>query len=92
MKRRVTPLRLIAGLLASGLLLSACGDEASDREAFVRAMERQGELTPEEAECMAVAVFDSGELSESQINEGADDLEGASAFQRVFEEALDSCS
>jgi hypothetical protein len=86
MKRRVT-----AVLMISSLLLAACGEEASDREAFVRAMERQGELTPEQAECMAVEVFDNSSLTESQINEGADDLEGASAFQRVFEAALDVC-
>ena len=92
MGRRVTPLRLIAGLLASAALLSACGAEASDREAFVRAMERQGTMTPEQAECMAVAVFDSGELTESEINNGADDLEGASAFEGVFRDALDSCT
>lgn len=88
MKRRAT-----AVLLASGLLLAACGDEASDREAFVRAMERQGEMSPADAECMAVEVFDNGGLTESQINEGADDLnEGAEAFRRVFEAALQTCN
>ena len=86
MKRRSTALLLIAGLL-----LSACGDEANDREAFVRAMERQGEMTPDEAECMAVEVFDNSDLTESEINNGAKDLEGASAFQAVFEAALDTC-
>lgn len=79
-------------LLIAGLLLSACGDEASDREAFVRAMERQGEMSPEEAECMAVEVFDKSDLTESEINNGSNDLEGASAFQAVFEAALDTCS
>jgi hypothetical protein len=86
MKRRAT-----AVLLISGMLLAACGAEASDREAFVRAMERQGEMTPAQAECMAVEVFDNSDLTESQINEGADALEGASAFQTVFEAALDVC-
>jgi hypothetical protein len=84
--------RAIAVLLTSGLLLAACGDEAADREAFVRAMERQGELTPEEAECMAVEVFDNSDLTESEINNGARDLEGASAFQTVFEAALETCT
>ena len=87
MKRRAT-----AVLLISGVLLAACGAEASDREAFVRAMERQGELSPEQAECMAVEVYDNSDLTESQINEGSDDLEGASAFQTVFEAALDVCN
>lgn len=75
-----------------GLLLAACGDEANDREAFVRAMERQAELSPDEAECMAVEVFDNGGLSESEINNGADNLEGAGAFQAVFEAALVTCT
>jgi len=87
MKRRAT-----AVLLISVLLLASCGAEASDRESFVRAMERQGELTPEQAECMAVKVFDESSLTESQINEGSDDLEGASAFQTVFEAALEVCN
>lgn len=82
----------MSGVLISGLLLAACGDEPSDREAFVRAMERQGQLTPEQAECLAVAVFDSGELTESEINNGADDLEGATAFEAVFTAALDDCT
>lgn len=87
MKRRGLALLMIAGLL-----LAACGDEASDRDAFVRAMERQAELTPQQAECMAVKVFDESDLTESEINEGADDLEGASAFRQVFEAALEDCT
>jgi len=95
MNRRASSLRLLSGLMVSGLLLAACGDEANDREAFVRAMERQGELTPEQAECMAVEVFDNGGLTESQINEGADADEtfaGASQFRTVFDAALITCS
>ena len=84
--------RAIAVLVTSGLLLAACGDEPADREAFVRAMERQGEMTPAEAECMAVEVFDRSDLTESEINNGAKDLEGASAFQQVFEAALETCT
>jgi len=81
--------------MVSGLLLAACGDEANDREAFVRAMERQAELSPEVAECMAVEVFDSGELTESEINNGARDDEtfgDSNAFRTVFEAALASCN
>ena len=84
--------RGLAVLMVAGLLLAACGDEANDRESFVRAMERQAELTPAEAECIAVIVFDESDLTESEINEGADDLEGASAFRQVFEGALDECT
>ena len=54
MKRRAT-----AVLLISVLLLASCGAEASDREAFVRAMERQGELTPEQAEVFGIGYGDS---------------------------------
>lgn len=78
--------------MISALLLAACGAEAADREAFVRAMERQGEMTPAQAECMAVEVFDNSDLTEAQINEGSDNLEGASAFQTVFEAALVVCN
>lgn len=77
-----------------GLLLSACGDEANDREAFVRAMENQSEMTPEQAECMAVEVFDNGGLEEAQLNNGGDadsDFEGAGAFRTVFDAALITC-
>lgn len=77
-----------------GLLLSACGDEANDREAFVRAMENQAEMSPDQAECMAVEVFDNGGLTESQINEGARDDEtfgDSDAFRKVFEAALTTC-
>lgn len=77
-----------------GLLLSACGDEANDREAFVRAMENQGDMDAEQAECMAVEVFDNGGLTESQINNGGDagsDFEGAGAFRTVFDAALETC-
>jgi hypothetical protein len=84
--------RAIAVLFTSGLLLAACGNEAADREAFVRAMERQGELTAEQAECLAVEVFDNSDLTESEINNGSNDLEGASAFQQVFEAALEICT
>ena len=85
--------RTLAFLSISALLLAACGDEAADREAFVRAMERQGELTPDEAECMAVEVFDNGGLTEQQINQGADDInQDATAFRQVFEAALEVCN
>lgn len=78
--------------MISAFLLAACGDEANDRESFVRAMERQGELSPDQAECLAVEVFDNGDLTEAQINEGADNLfDGAGAFRTVFEAALDTC-
>lgn len=85
--------RTLAFLSISGLLLAACGDEANDREAFVRAMERQAELSPDAAECMAVEVFDNGGLTEAQINQGADNLnDGADAFRQVFEAALEVCN
>lgn len=84
--------RILAILSISGLLLAACGDEANDRPAFVRAMEGQGEMTPEQAECMAVAVFDEGGLTEAEINNGSDDpFNGGGAFLEVFEAALDDC-
>ena len=93
MNRRPTSLRIVSGVLVSGLLLAACGAEANDREAFVRAMERQGEMTPEQAECMAVEVFDNGDLSESEINEGSDDpFDGGGAFLIVFEAAITTCN
>lgn len=93
MKRRATSLRLLSPLMVFGLLLAACGDEANDREAFVRAMERQAEMSPEGAECMAVEVFDNGGLSEPEINNGADDpFNGGDAFLVVFEAALDTCN
>jgi len=81
--------------MVSGLLLAACGDEANDREAFVRSMEGQGEMSPAEAECMAVEVFDNSGLSEEQLNNGgsADEtFEGATAFRDVFEAALATCN
>ncbi len=88
MKRRAT-----AVLAISGLLLAACGAEASDRDAFVRAMEREGEMSPADAECMAVEVFDNGGLTETQINEAAENLDdGDQAFLTVFEAALDICN
>lgn len=95
MNRRASSLRLLSGLMASGLLLAACGDEANDREAFVRVMEGQAELSPEAAECMAVEVFDNGGLTESQINEGARDDEtfgNSIAFREVFDAALAICN
>lgn len=81
--------------MVSGLLLASCGDEANDREAFIRAMENQAELSPDVAECMAVAVFDSGDLTESEINQGARDDETfgeSSAFREVFDAALATCN
>ena len=93
MNRRPTSLRIVSGVLVSGLLLAACGDEANDRESFVRAMAGQGEMSAEQAECMAVEVFDNGDLSESEINQGADDLnDQAAAFRTVFEAALATCT
>ena len=84
--------RTLAILSISGLLLAACGDEPSDRNAFVRAMEGQAEMTPAEAECMAVAVFDEGNLTEAEINNGSDDpFSGGGAFLTVFEAALEEC-
>lgn len=93
MNRRASSLRLLSGLMVSGLLLASCGAEANDREAFVRAMERQGEMSPDQAECMAVEVFDSGDLTSQQINEGADDLnEQTDIFLGVFEAAVAACN
>ena len=95
MNRRVSSLRLLSGLAVSGLLLAACGAEANDREAFVRAMERQAEMSPEAAECMAVEVFDNGGLSEQELNNGgnADDtFDGATRFRTVFDAALLTCN
>lgn len=94
MNRRASSLRLLSGLLVSGLLLASCGDEANDREAFVRVMQEQGEVSLEQAECMADEVFNS-DLTESQINQGAkadESFEGAERFQTVFEAALATCS
>ena len=85
-------LGLVALLAAGGLLLAACGDEPADRDALIRALERQGELSTEDATCVADEIFSNPNLTESEINNGADDLEGAAAFSEAFQTALAACT
>ncbi len=86
--------RFLAVLAAGGLLLAACGSEAADRDAFVRAMTEQAQLTDAEAACVADEIFVNSGLSEAEINEGSDDLNGpaSTAFRTAFEAAVELCT
>lgn len=84
--------RAAAVLLSIGLLASACGDEPADYDALIRTLTQQAELSEGEATCVADEIFLNSGLTESEINNGADDLTKSKAFSDAFDAALALCA
>ena len=89
--------RLLAGVLAGGLLLTACGDEGADEEGLVRSLTSLGRddqraMTTEQAECMAetlFAQFNEDEISRIAGADGPGDLPPGA--EQAITDAYDTC-
>jgi hypothetical protein len=89
--------RLLAGVLAGGLLLTACGGEDATEESLVRSLtalggEGEAAVTTEQAECMAETLF--AQYDEDQIS----DIAGAASpeelppgAEQAINDAYDTC-
>ncbi len=84
--------RSFAVLAFFALFAAACGEEAADRESFIRSMTQQAELSESQAACMADEIFGLDGPTESQINEGARDINSNEAFRKAFDESLENCT
>lgn len=63
--------RLLAAVVAGGLLLTACGDEAATEDGLVRSLTEapdggRAAVNPEQARCIAETLF--GQFDEDQIS------------------------
>jgi hypothetical protein len=89
--------RLLAGVLAGGLLLSACGDEDATEEGLVRSLtslgsDGQAAVTTEQAQCIADTLF--GQFDEEQISQIADASSPAElppGAEQAITDAYDGC-
>jgi len=81
-----------AGTLAVlALLLTACGSGPATREDLVSALTDQGEMSPASAECVAAAIYDTGDWTQEQLNSASDDPASVPGFQAALDDALDTC-
>lgn len=78
-------------IVACGLLFSACGDDASDHEALVKALSSQDQMTTEEATCIADDIFEEGRYTEDEMKKAGKDITAVDGFQEAVEAAMDSC-
>jgi hypothetical protein len=90
--------RLLAGLLAGGLLLTACGDEDATEDGLVRSLTQAGPgqqqaMSTEEAECIAQTLFaqyDEDDISRiARATTPADLPPGA---EQAIDDAFASCT
>ena len=86
--------RLVAGVLAGGLLLAACGDEDVSEEGLVRSLLSGEEpaVSEEQARCIADTLYAQfGEEEISRIADAASPAELPPGAEQAIGEAYDSC-
>ncbi len=89
--RSRTSRRSVAVLAAGALLLSACGEGDATREDLIASLTEQARLSAGEAECVAVALYDSGDWEQGQLNNAAKDPSSVDGFQAALDETLADC-
>ena len=84
--------RVAAFVLPVVLLVSACGEESASREGLIKALRDQSDITNQQAECIADAIYD-GSFTDEQIQQFSDDASNpeVAAIQEAFTAALDDC-
>ncbi len=80
---------LLALFLALGL--TACGEGDASRDDLTSMLTERAELSDDQAECVADAVFADGLFSQDQINEASKNPSEVDGFQDVVDEALATC-
>ncbi len=86
--------RLVAFVLTTPLLLAACGEDDANRDSLVSSLIETAELSEEDANCVADAVFSDSYvtgLEQGDINDAANDPASDPEFQAVIDTALASC-
>lgn len=96
--RSPLPLRALGGLAALALTVTACGDGDATRDDLAQALIDVSGFSDEEAECVAAAIYDSGEWTQDQLNsvggglENDDGTEKVEGFTAAFDAAIEDCT
>ena len=89
--------RLAGGLAALALVATACGDGDATRDDLTQMLTEVAGLSEDQAECVAVEIYDSGDWSQDDLNsvgrgftndDGSEKVEG---FTAAFDDAVASC-
>ncbi len=86
--------RFVALALSAPLVLAACGDDDANPESLVASLIETGELSEEDANCVADSVFTDDyvlELEQDDLNAAANDPSVDPKFQEIIDTALASC-
>ncbi len=84
--------RLVAGLVAVAALATACGDGDATRDDLVANLTDVAGFSDDEAECVAAAIYDSGDWTQDELNIVGGGLVDEDGNERVagFNDALDA--
>lgn len=83
--------RVVAALVVGSLSLSACGGAPADHAALVTALSSQGQMTEDQATCVADEIYDNSGYTEDQLKEAAKDISSVGGFSDDVQAAIDSC-
>lgn len=83
--------RTAFSLLALATGLSACGNPDVERSNLVGILVERGEVTQDQAECVADRIFEDGRYTQDQLNEASRNPDQVEGFQADVDQAFDVC-